>query len=256
MKDLYSFSRNEQEHEMFYERTAEAYMRIFDRLGLGEGTFKTFASGGSFAKFSHEFQTISPVGEDTIYVHREKNIAINEEVYTDEVLAELGVAREDLEEVKAVEVGNIFTLGERFSDPLGLTYTDEDGTQKRVFMGSYGIGPSRLMGLIAEHFADDKGLVWPEAVAPYKVYLVSIGDVAEQATELYEKLQAAGVSVLYDDRSERPGAKFADAELMGLPHRVTISERLLSEGKVEYTSRRTSDELEKLTVDELLAKIA
>ncbi len=256
MKDLYSFSRNEQEHEMFYERTAEAYMRIFDRLGLGEGTFKTFASGGSFAKFSHEFQTISPVGEDTIYIHREKNIAINEEVYTDEVLAELGVAREDLEEVKAVEVGNIFTLGERFSDPLGLTYTDEDGTQKRVFMGSYGIGPSRLMGLIAEHFADDKGLVWPEAVAPYKVYLVSIGDVAEQATELYEKLQAAGVSVLYDDRSERPGAKFADAELMGLPHRVTISERLLSEGKVEYTSRRTSDELEKLTVDELLAKIA
>ena len=256
MKDLYSFSRNEQEHEMFYERTIEAYMRIFDRLGLGEGTFKTFASGGSFAKFSHEFQTISPVGEDTIYIHREKNIAINEEVYTDEVLAELGVAREDLEEVKAVEVGNIFTLGERFSDPLGLTYTDEDGTQKRVFMGSYGIGPSRLMGLIAEHFADDKGLVWPEAVAPYKVYLVSIGDVAEQATELYEKLQAAGVSVLYDDRSERPGAKFADAELMGLPHRVTISERLLSEGKVEYTSRRTSDELEKLTVDELLAKIA
>ena len=256
MKDLYSFSRNEQEHEMFYERTIEAYMRIFDRLGLGEGTFKTFASGGSFAKFSHEFQTISPVGEDTIYIHREKNIAINEEVYTDEVLAELGVARDDLEEVKAVEVGNIFTLGERFSDPLGLTYTDEDGTQKRVFMGSYGIGPSRLMGLIAEHFADDKGLVWPEAVAPYKVYLVSIGDVAEQATELYEKLQAAGVSVLYDDRSERPGAKFADAELMGLPHRVTISERLLSEGKVEYTSRRTSDELEKLTVDELLAKIA
>lgn len=256
MKDLYSFSRNEQEHEMFYERTIEAYMRIFDRLGLGEGTFKTFASGGSFAKFSHEFQTISPVGEDTIYIHREKNIAINEEVYTDDVLAELGVAREDLEEVKAVEVGNIFTLGERFSDPLGLTYADEDGTQKRVFMGSYGIGPSRLMGLIAEHFADDKGLVWPEAVAPYKVYLVSIGDVAEQATELYEKLQAAGVSVLYDDRSERPGAKFADAELMGLPHRVTISERLLSEGKVEYTSRRTSDELEKLTVDELLAKIA
>lgn len=256
MKDLYSFSRNEQEHEVFYDRAADAYMRIFDRLGLGEGTFKTFASGGSFAKFSHEFQTISPVGEDTIYVHREKNIAINEEVYTDEVLAELGVAREDLEEVKAVEVGNIFTLGERFSDPLGLTFTDEDGTQKRVFMGSYGIGPSRLMGLIAEHFADDKGLVWPEAVAPYQVYLVSIGDVAEQAAELYETLKAAGVTVLYDDRNERPGAKFADAELMGLPHRVTISERLLSEGKIEYTSRRASGDLEKLTVDELLAKIA
>lgn len=256
MKDLYSFSRNEAEHQAFYDRAAEAYLRIFDRLGLGEGTFKTFASGGSFAKFSHEFQTISPVGEDTIYIHRGKNIAINEEVYNDEVLAELGINRDELEEAKAVEVGNIFTLGERFSDSLGLTFTDDDGQSKNVFMGSYGIGPSRLMGLIAEHFADDKGLVWPENIAPYRVYLVSIGDVAEQATKLYEELQAAGVTVLYDDRDERPGAKFADAELIGLPHRVTISERLLSEGVVEYTNRRASDQAEKLTVAELLAKIA
>jgi prolyl-tRNA synthetase len=255
MKDLYSFSRTQEEHDAFYEKISAAYERVFERLGLGDFTFKTFASGGSFAKFSHEYQTISEVGEDIIYLHREKNIAINEEVYTDEVLAELGIKKEELEEVKAVEVGNIFTLGTRFSDPLNLNFTDENGESKPVVMGSYGIGPSRLMGLIAEHFADDKGLVWPENVAPYKVYLVSIGDVAEQATELYEKLQAAGVSVLFDDRNERPGAKFADAELIGLPYRVTMSERLIGEDKLEFT-RRNGGETELLTLDELLAKIS
>lgn len=255
MKDLYSFSRTQDEHDAFYEEISLAYKRVFERLGLGDSTFKTFASGGSFAKFSHEFQTISDVGEDTIYLHREKGIAINEEVYTDEVLAELGVDRTELEEVKAVEVGNIFTLGTRFSDPLELNFTDEDGSVKPVIMGSYGIGPSRLMGLIAEHFADDKGLVWPENVAPYKVYLVSIGNVTEQADELYKKLSDAGVTVLFDDRDERPGAKFSDAELIGLPYRVTISERLLGEGKLEFT-RRNTGETELLTLDELLAKIA
>jgi prolyl-tRNA synthetase len=255
MKDLYSFSRTQEEHDAFYEKISDAYDRVFERLGLGESTFKTFASGGSFAKFSHEFQTISEVGEDVIYLHRGKNIAINEEVYTDEVLAELGVNRDELEEVKAVEVGNIFTLGTRFSDPLDLNFTDENGESKPVIMGSYGIGPSRLMGLIAEHFADEKGLVWPENIAPYKVYLVSIGNVADQATELYEKLQSAGITVLFDDRDERPGAKFADAELIGLPYRVTISERLLEEGKLEFT-RRNGGEMELLTLDELLAKIA
>lgn len=255
MKDLYSFSRNQEEHDAFYEKISEAYKRVFERLGLSTTTFKTFASGGSFAKFSHEFQTISEVGEDTIYLHREKGIAINEEVYTDEVLAELGVNRDELEEVKAVEVGNIFTLGTRFSDPLELRYTDENGESKPVIMGSYGIGPSRLMGLIAEHFADEKGLVWPEHIAPYKAYLVSIGNVANQATALYEQLQAAGVTVLFDDRDERPGAKFADAELIGLPYRITISERSLEGGKVEL-SRRSGGEVELLTPEELLAKIA
>lgn len=253
MKDLYSFSRTQEEHDTFYETISQAYDRVYARLGLGDVTFKTFASGGSFAKFSHEYQTISPVGEDIIYLHREKKIAINEEVYNDEVLAELGVTRDELEEVKAVEVGNIFTLGTRFSDPLDLSFTDEEGNRQKVIMGSYGIGPSRLMGLIAEHFADDKGLVWPEAVAPYKVSLVSIGDIADQANELYETLQKSGVTVLFDDRNERPGAKFADAELMGLPYRVTTSERL-GENQYEFTVR-ASGETSVLTLDELLAKL-
>lgn len=254
MKDLYSFSRNQQEHDAFYEEISAAYSRVFDRLGLGAITYKTFASGGSFAKFSHEYQTISPVGEDIIYVHKEKGIAINEEVYTDEVLAEIGVTKDELVQEKAVEVGNIFTLGTRFSDPLELSYTDESGIAQKVIMGSYGIGPSRLMGLIAEHFADDKGLVWPEAVAPFTVYLVSIGDIKEQADALYLQLTNAGIQVLYDDRDDRAGAKFADAELIGIPYRVTISQRLIADETLEFTPR-ASGESELLTVNELLAKI-
>lgn len=257
MKDLYSFSRTQEEHEAFYEEVSQAYGRVFARLGLGDFTYKTFASGGSFAKFSHEFQTISPVGEDTIYVSREKGIAINEEVYTDEVLAELGLSRDELVEEKAVESGNIFTLGTRFSDPLELNFTDEDGESKPVIMGSYGIGPSRLMGLIAEHFADDRGLVWPEAIAPFQVYLVRIGDddaVVTAADQLYTELREKGIEVLYDDRNERPGAKFADAELIGIPHRVAVSPRLLEQQKYEYVAR-TGGEPELLTLDELLAKL-
>lgn len=253
MKDLYSFSRTQEEHDVFYEIVTEAYHNVYDRLGIGDITYKTFASGGSFSKFSHEFQTLSPVGEDIIYVHKEKRIAINEEVYTDEVLADLGVTREELTEEKAVEVGNIFTLGTKYSDALDLTFTDVDGESKKVIMGSYGIGPSRLMGLLAEHFADDKGLVWPESVAPYKVHLVSLGESgSRQADELYDELNEQQIEVLYDDRNERPGVKFADAELMGMPWRVTVSDRLVEAGQVELTNR-TSGETKLLTVQELLA---
>lgn len=243
MKDLYSFSRTQEEHDAFYETITQAYHRVYERLGLGDITYKTFASGGSFSKYSHEFQTLSPVGEDTIYVHEGKKIAINEEVYNEEVLADLGITREELVEHKAVEVGNIFTLGTRFSDALDLNYTDEDGTGKKVIMGSYGIGPSRVMGLIAERFADEKGLVWPENVAPFTVYLVRIGneDAISHADKLYDELTAKGIEVLYDDRDERPGTKFADAELMGIPYRVTVSDRLIAEDKYEFTPRATSE---------------
>lgn len=256
MKDLYSFSRTQDEHDAFYEKISESYGRVYARLGLGEVTYKTFASGGSFAKYSHEFQTLSPVGEDKIYVHEGKKIAINEEVYNDEVLADLGVSRDELVERTAVEVGNIFTLGTKFSDALDLNYTDEDGTSKRVIMGSYGIGPSRVMGLVAEHFSDDKGLVWPENIAPAKVYLVRIGGDAAiaHADELYSELTAKGIEVLYDDRDERPGNKFADAELMGLPYRVTVSDRLIEAGQYELTPRETGVTA-LLTRSELLAKL-
>ncbi len=257
MKDLYSFSRTQKEHDVFYEKISNVYQRVYDRLGLGESTYKTFASGGSFSKYSHEFQTVSDVGEDTIYIHEGKKIAINEEVFTDEVLADLGVTREELVAKKAVEVGNVFTLGTKFSDALDLHFTDEDGTSKKVFMGSYGIGPSRLMGLIAEHFADDKGLVWPVNVAPAKVYLVRIGDqdAVKQADELYDELTGRGITVLYDDRNVRPGEKFADSELMGIPYRVTVSERLIADNQYEVTER-SSGETILLTHNDLLDKLS
>ena len=254
MKDLYSFSRDRQEHEVFYEDITQAYHRVYDRLGLGELTYKTFASGGSFSKYSHEFQTISEVGEDTIYVHAGKRIAINEEVLSEEVLSDLGVSREELQEQKAVEVGNIFTLGERFSDALDLRYTDENGQQQTVFMGSYGIGPSRLMGLIAEQFADEKGLVWPKNIAPFDVYLVRIGgeEAVKQADAMYHQLQEAGIEVLYDDRDTRPGEKFADGELMGIPYMLTVSDRLIEGGEFEL-KRREDGSVQLLTPEALIA---
>jgi len=256
MKDLYSFSRDEAEHQAYYDRMSGTYERVFERLGLGDRTYKTFASGGSFSKYSHEFQTLSDAGEDTVYVHEAKKIAINEEVYTDEVLADLGVTKDELTERKAIEVGNIFTLGTKFSDALDLTYANEKGEQQAVFMGSYGIGPSRLMGVIAELFADDKGLVWPENIAPFKLYLVRIGGDAavKEADTLYAELTGRGIEVLYDDRDERPGAKFADSELMGIPYRVTVSDRLLDQQRYEFTPR-VSGETTLLTRDELLARI-
>jgi prolyl-tRNA synthetase len=241
MKDLYSLSRNEEEHSVFYEKNKEAYARVFERLGIGESTFLTFASGGSFSKFSHEFQTICDAGEDIVYLDREKKLAVNEEVYTDEVLEELGLDKSKLEKVKTAEVGNIFTLGTKYAEAVGLHFTDSDGQQKPVFMGSYGIGPGRTMGVIVESFSDEKGLVWPMNIAPYHVYLASVGDIAEKADELYRLLQDAGVEVLYDDRDERPGAKFADAELMGIPYRLVVSERSLEHNAVELKGR-TSDE--------------
>ena len=254
MKDLYSFSKDKEQHDEFYEEISKAYLRIFDRLGLGGCTFKTFASGGSFAKFSHEFQTISPVGEDTIYVSHEKGIAINQEVYNNEVLAELGVKKEDLVEEKAVEVGNIFTLGYKFSEALGLKFIDSDEKEKLVFMGSYGIGPSRVMGLIAEHFADDKGLVWPENIAPAKIYLVQIGeDAKELAEEVYNKLINQGIEVIYDDRNTGAGQKFADSDLMGIPYRLTISSRAIKQGRFELVTRKNG-EIEELTIKDIYNK--
>ena len=254
MKDLYSFHDSKESLDAYYKEVSDAYLRVYKRLGIGDDTYVTFASGGAFTKFSHEFQTICDAGEDVIYLHRGKNIAINEEVL-DDAVAELGVSRDELEPIKTAEVGNIFNFGTQKTDEMGLYYTDKDGKKQSIYMGSYGIGVSRVMGVIAEKLSDDKGLVWPENIAPFKIYLVSIGKVDAEAAELYNVLTAAGVTVLYDDRDERPGVKFADAELMGIPYRLTISERLLKENKLELTARASGETLI-LTRDEVLAKIA
>lgn len=243
MKDLYSFNKDETEFRTFYEQCAAAYKNIFDRAGVGGLVFRTFASGGSFSKYSDEFQMLSDAGEDTIYVSREKGIAVNKEVYTDEVLADLKLKKEELKEQKAIEVGNIFPLGSRFSDALGLSYKDEKGKKKPVVMGCYGIGPARLMGAIVEVLADEKGIVWPREVAPFRIHLISISggnaDVEKEAERLTELLEEHGVSVLYDDRDLRAGEKFGDADLLGIPTRVVVSEKTMAEGGVEVTERQS-----------------
>jgi len=243
MKDLYSFNADDKAHQDFYESAKQAYIRIFDRAGIGAHTFVTFASGGSFSKYSHEFQAIAEAGEDTIYIHEAKRLAVNKEVLTDEVLNDLGISKKDLIEKKAVEVGNIFSLGTRFSEALGLSFKDAEGKSKPVIMGSYGIGPARLMGTIAEIWSDEKGLVWPESVAPFAVHLIALSDtegaVKKVADELYEKLTAKGVEVLYDDRDAAAGEKFSDADLIGIPKRIVISAKTLKENSVEIKDRRT-----------------
>lgn len=244
MKDLYSFSSSEEEHADFYEKAKEAYRKIFERVGLIESTYLTFASGGSFSKYSHEFQTLTDAGEDTIFVNRDKGIAVNKEVYTDEVLAELGLSKGDMTEEKAIEVGNIFSLGTKFSDALDLSFNDENGEKKQVIMGSYGIGLGRVMGTIVEVLSDEKGIVWPEEVAPFDVHLLLLPseniEVKEKADRLYEKLSER-MEVLYDDRDTRAGEKFADADLIGIPKQIIVSERGLSEGKFEIKTRQTGE---------------
>lgn len=404
MKDMYSFARNQKEHEEIYERVAAAYTKVYDRLGLGQSTFRVKADGGIFTdRFSDEYQTVSPIGEDRLFkipdssdyyneevaparapsvktdeteqemqevlgegivgvaelaeflnIPVEKttktmlyqaddriiaaavrggyqvneiklrkvvnaqslkladeatvrrvtgaevgyagllNLASEIEIFVDESCAdrtnfEMGanktnthsinvnwgrdlplpktfydikVAREGdihpesgkvYELSSAIEVGNIFPLETKYTDALGVYYTDESGKQQSIIMGCYGIGISRLMGTIAEYFADDKGMVWPEDIAPARVHLVSLNADAK-AQELYEKLQAEGIEVLYDDRDVRPGEKFADADLIGIPHRVVVSARTLAEGKLEY-KHRTSETSELITASDLFSKL-
>ena len=241
MKDLYSFCASQEEHDQFYASAKEAYMKVFKRVGLGDKTYITFASGGSFSKYSHEFQTLTTAGEDIIYLDEKKKIAVNKEVFTAEVLEDLDLDKDDLVEKKAVEVGNIFSLGTKFSDALGLNYVDKSGERRPVIMGSYGIGPGRVMGTIVETMADDKGLIWPENIAPFDVHLISIGDVKEKADALYQKLADEGVEVLYDDRDTSAGEKLADSDLIGIPKRIVISEKSLSAGGVEVKMRRESE---------------
>ena len=254
MKDMYSVHASKEDLDNYYNAAIEAYKRCYDRFGIGDETYVTFASGGAFTKFSHEFQTICDAGEDYIYLHRGKNIAVNEEVL-DEAIKELGIDRSELERVKTAEVGNIFNFGTQKSEEMRLVFTDAEGVEQYAYMGSYGIGITRVMGVIVEKFADDKGLIWPENIAPAKVYLVQIGSQSRAtADELYQKLQSAGIETIYDDRDERPGVKFADAELLGIPYRVTVSDRLLDRGKWEVSTRQTGEQ-RLLTADELLATL-
>jgi prolyl-tRNA synthetase len=254
---MYSYSQSAKDLQKIYDSSIDAYMRVFQRVGLGEITYVTSASGGAFTKYSHEFQTITDAGEDIIYVNRDKRLAINEEVYNDKALEELGLQKENLEKVKAVEVGNIFNFGTVKSEQLGLYFTDENGKEKPVYLGSYGIGITRLMGVIAEHFADEKGLVWPKNIAPFTVYLVRLGNsenIVKYADEIYSRLTEKGITVLYDDRDERAGAMLKDADLIGTPYRLVVSEKSLSQGLVEL-KERTNDSIQLLSAEDVIKSL-
>lgn len=256
MKDLYSFSRTEEEFREFYERAAEAYLKVFARVGLGEVTYRTVAAGGSFTSgLTDEFQTVCGAGEDVIYIDEAKRLAINKEVYTDEHLAAHGLTKEGLVEKKSIEVGNIFPLGTKYSEALGLTYADEKGEKHPVIMGSYGIGLGRLIGTIAEVLADDKGLVWPLAVAPFRYHLIELsgGDagIHDVAQKLYQSLHEKGVEVLYDDRDLRAGEKFADSDLLGIPTRIIVGKKA-AEGVCEVVDRKTGTTKEMNITDVLM----
>jgi prolyl-tRNA synthetase len=256
MKDLYDFATSQEEHEVFYNKMREAYKRVFKRLGIGDITYVTFASGGIFSEFSEEFQTVSDAGEDIIYVDEASKIALNKEVYNDEVITKLGLKKESLVEKKAIEVGNIFHLGTKFSEPLGLLFTDEKGEKHPVVMGCYGMGPSRIMGTIVETLSDEKGIVWPASIAPFSLHLIVLSkdkesETYKKAEELYQTLMESGVEVLFDDREEGPGSKFADSDLIGIPMRVVVSDKSLASGGVEIKERK-AETAEVISIDAFL----
>jgi len=244
MKDMYSFHTTEEDMNKYYERVKEAYFNVYKRLGIGEITHLTYASGGVFSKYSHEFQTVSAIGEDTIYVCEKCRAAVNKEIIDEQnQCPECG--NQDLVEKKSVEVGNIFKLRTKYSSAFKFNFQDEHGTEKPVEMACYGIGPSRIMGVLTEIFHDENGIIWPESVAPFAVHLISLGKEEAsyiEADKVYNKLQQKGIAVLYDDRREvSAGAKFADSDLIGIPTRIVVSPKTLEQGSVEVKKRSESD---------------
>ncbi|MEK7160930.1 MAG: aminoacyl--tRNA ligase-related protein [Patescibacteria group bacterium] len=243
MKDLYSFHAEQADLDKYYEKLTETYTKIFDRCGLGSKTYATLASGGTFSKYSHEFQTENEAGEDTIYVCQKCQLAINKEIKDENPICPK-CQNTDFKETSAVEVGNIFKLGTKYSAPFDLKYKDKDGQEQLVIMGCYGIGPARVMGAIVETSHDERGIIWPKNVAPYQYHLLALGDIEEvkkAADKLYKKLADQKIEVLYDDRSLPAGEKFAEADLIGLPWRLVISEKTLAQDSVEIKKRNEKE---------------
>ncbi len=259
MKDLYSFHKDEEDLKKYYEVMKTSYENIFKRAGIGENTYFTFASGGSFSKYSHEFQTIAVAGEDTIHICDNCRIAVNEEIIADQSTCPK-CGESDLRKEKAIEVGNIFELKTKYSKPFNLVYKGEDGSDKDVIMGCYGIGLGRLMGTVVEVTSDEKGMVWPEEIAPFKVHLLELAssdaEVSKKAKEVYEMLNSAGIETLHDDRGDKTaGEKFADADLIGIPYRVLVSEKSLKAGGVEV-KKRTEKDSSIVAIDKIIAELS
>ncbi|HZE40766.1 MAG TPA: aminoacyl--tRNA ligase-related protein [Stackebrandtia sp.] len=254
MKDMYSFHADEADFQEFYARAKAAYLRVFDRCGLGEVTYFTQASGGDFCDVSDEFQALTEYGEDTIYIDGDTGEAVNREIidaYPAERVAGMEVR-------KGIEVGNIFPLGSRYSDAFGLRLPDACGVRQSVLMGCYGIGTTRLIGAIVEVLARGSSMVWPAELAPFGAHVLCLSHRAE-ARELSNRvasmLEESGIDVLLDDRDTTAGAKLADADLIGIGHRVVLGNHTLDTGKAEYTNRHTK-EVTTLDVADLAAVLA
>ena len=259
MKDLYSFHSGEKDAENYYEKMKGRYKNIFNRCGIGEKTYLTFASGGSFSQYSHEYQTVTDAGEDTIYICDKCEIAINKEI-AGETPACPQCGNKNLKENKSVEVGNIFSLKTKFSEPFDLKFTDENGQEKLMVMGCYGIGLSRLMGTAVETSNDENGIIWPETIAPYKVHLINLkgkeGKSSQLAGEIYEKMTKNGIEVLFDDRDDlRAGEKFADADLIGIPYRVIVSEKTAENDSAEI-KKRDEKKSKILPIGEIMKRVS
>ncbi len=247
MKDLYSFHTDEKDLDEYYEKVKGAYRKIWERLEISQTTYETYASGGAFSKYSHEYQTIAPTtGEDTIFTCSKCLVAVNKELINEQPTCPK-CDNHDLKEEKAIEIGNIFKLKTRFSDSFKFTYTSKDGKEKPVFMGCYGIGPSRIMGTLVEIFSDKNGIVWPKSVAPYQIHLVDL-TAKKSGEKIYQELNKSW-SVLYDDRAESAGKKFKDADLIGLPVRLIVSDKLGSKFEIKI---RNENESQNLTHNELI----
>jgi len=253
MKDLYSFHATEKDLNEYYERMIKSYFSIFERTGLREKTFLTFASGGSFSEYSHEFQTLCESGEDIIHICKKCQIAVNEEIKAKTPKCP-ACGENDFETKKAVETGNIFKLGDKYSAPFDLKFRDAEGQEQNVIMGCYGLGLPRLLGAVAEIWQDEKGLIWPKEIAPFQIHLLNLAKDKKQANELYEKLSNEKIEVLYDDRELSAGEKFAEADLIGIPLRLVISEKTLKEDSVEL-KKRNEEKTELVKISEILTVI-
>ncbi len=254
MKDLYSFHTDENDLNSYYEKVKTAYFKIFERLGLKDITYLTLATGGAFSKFSHEFQALSASGEDTIYICPKCKIAYNKEIIDTITQCETcRLTSKDFKEAKAIETGNIFKLGTRFSADFEFKYADKNGQEKDVIMGCYGLGPSRLMGTIVEIFNDQKGIIWPISIAPFQVHLLVLSKedaLVKKADKLYNELIKKGIEVLYDDRLESAGIKLNDSDLLGMPYRLILSDKTDKTKSVEV-KRRNSDKADMIKLDKL-----
>jgi len=254
MKDLYSFHADQDDFEKYYEKSKQAYFNIFQACGLDAKIVE--ADGGSFSKFSHEFQVFTEYGEDNIKYCEKCGFAQNEEICDLKTGDKCPNCNEKIEEKKAIEVGNIFPLKTKFSDAFKLSYSDKNGKKQPVIMGCYGIGPSRVVGSIVEVHHDEKGIIWPENVAPFKVHLISLGNsdkIIAAADDLYKKFVQAGIEVLYDDRDEPAGVKFNDSDLIGIPYRIVISEKTLAKDSIELKPR-AEEKAEIIKISKIITK--